>query len=140
MWNIHRESWNMQNTDDSLGSGTKLLLPTLSLGFQHKERETQFFYADCSSIVSSQFTDPTNVRVHTPQSTNWTGLAQVRKINSLRQSPNLNSLLLFKITKNPSPSLPGMTSFTSPIHFLPGVFIVTSMIVTSSPHTHEHLR
>ena len=28
------------------------------------ERETLFFYADCSSIVSSQFTDPTNTRAH----------------------------------------------------------------------------
>ena len=35
--------------------------------------------------------------------------------NSLRLSSNLNSLLLFKITKNPSPSLPGMMSFTSPV-------------------------
>ena len=53
-----------RNTDESLGSGTKLLLPSLSLAFRHEERETQFFYADCSSIVSSQVTDPTNVRAH----------------------------------------------------------------------------
>ena len=105
-----------RNTDDSLGSGTKILLPSLSLGFRHEERETQFFYADCSSIVSSQLTDPTNARAP-PASTNWTGLAQVRKINSLCLSPNLNSLLLFKITKNPSPSLPDMTSITSPVQF-----------------------
>ena len=84
-----------RNTDDSLGSGMKLLLPSLRLGFRHEERETQFFYADCSSIVSSQLTDPTNT--FAPQSTNCTGLAQVRKINLLRLSPNLNSLLLFKI-------------------------------------------
>ena len=31
-----------RNTDDSLGSGTKLLLPSWLLGFQHEERETQF--------------------------------------------------------------------------------------------------
>ena len=55
----------IRNSDDSLGSGTKLLLPSLSLGFSTRgERETQFFYADCSSIVSSQLTDPTNARVH----------------------------------------------------------------------------
>ena len=107
--------WKIRNTDDSLGSGTKLLLPSLSLGIWHEERETQFFYADCLSIVSSQLTQPTRLR--TPQSTNWTGLAQVRKINSLRPSSNLNSLLFFKITKNPSLSLPGMTSFTSPVPF-----------------------
>ena len=57
------------------------------------------------------------MRARTPQSTNLTGLAQVRKINSLRLSSNLNSLLLFKLTKYPSPSLPGMTSFTSPLSF-----------------------
>ena len=114
-----------RNTDDSLGSGTKLLLPSLSLGFRHEERErereththTQFFYADCSSIVSSQLTDPTKARAHTPQSTNCNGLAQDRKINSLRLSLNLNSLLFFKITQNPSTSFPGMTSFTSPEPF-----------------------
>ena len=105
-----------RNTDDSLGTGTKLLLPSLSFGFRHEERETHFFYADCSSIVSSQLPDSTNERAH-PAVHNWTGLTQVRKINSLRLSPNINSLLLFKITKNPSPSLPGMTSFTSPVPF-----------------------
>ena len=52
-----------------------------------------------------------------PQFTNLSGLTQVRKINSLRLNPNLNSLFLFKITKNPSPSLLGMTSFTSPVSF-----------------------
>ena len=105
-----------RNTDDSLGSGTKLLLPSLSKGFRHEERDTQFFYADCSSVVSSQLTDSTNTRA-LPAVHNWTGHTQVRKINSLRLSSNLNSLLLFKITKNPSPLLPGMTSFTSPVLF-----------------------
>ena len=65
-----------------------------------------------SSALNS-LTQPTR----TLQSTNLTGLAQVRKINLLRLSPNLNSLLLFKITKNPSPSLPGMMSFTPPVIF-----------------------
>ena len=94
-----------RNTNDSLGSGTKLLLPTLSLGFRHEEREPPFFYADCSSIVTSQLTDPTNVRVRSAAN-NWT-----------RSSSYLKSLLLFKITKNPRPSLLGMTSFTSPVLF-----------------------
>ena len=105
-----------RNTDDSLGKRTKLLLSSLSLGFQHEERETQFFYVDCSSIVSFQLTDSTNTRTH-PAVHKHTGLAQVRKINSPCLNPNLNSFLLFKITKNPSPSLPGMMSFTSPVQF-----------------------
>ena len=110
-----------RNTDDSLGTGTKLLLPSLSLGFQHEERERQFFYADCSFIVSFQLTDSTKAHAH-PAVHNWTGLTQVRKINLLRLSPNLNSPLLFKITKNRSLSLPGMTSFTSPVLFPIWVF------------------
>ena len=61
---IRIEIRKTRNTDDFLGSGTKLLLPSLSLGFRHKEKETQFFYADCSSIVSSQLTDSTNARAH----------------------------------------------------------------------------
>ena len=68
MWNVHMfiriGIRKTRNTDESLGSGTKLLLPSLSLGFQHEERETQFFYADCSSIVSSQLTDRTNAHAH----------------------------------------------------------------------------
>ena len=106
-----------RNTDESLGSGTKLLLPSLSLGFSTRgERDTQFFYADCSSIVSFQLSDLTNARAR-PAVHNWTSLTQVRKIYPLRLSPNLNSLLLFKITKNRSPSLLGMTSFTSQVLF-----------------------
>ena len=52
----------------------------------------------------NSLTQPT--RVH-PAANNWT-----------RLGPNLNLLLFFKIPKNPSPSFPGMTSFTSPVPFL----------------------
>ena len=89
---------------------------TFKFRFSHEERETQFFYADCSSIVSFQLTDSTIARAH-PAVHKVTGLAQVWKINLLCLSSNLNSLLLCKITKNPRPSLPGMTSFTSPVKF-----------------------
>ena len=107
----------IQNTDDSLGTGTKLLLPSLSLGFRHeeRERERQFFYVDCSSIVSFQLSDSTNAHAH-PAVHNWPHPGP--KINSLRPASNLNSLLLIKMTKNPSPLLPGMTSFTSPVPIL----------------------
>ena len=65
------------NTDDLLGSGTKLLLPSLSLGFRHEKRETQFFYVDCSSTVSFQLTDSTNACVH----------PAVKKLDSPRPGP-----------------------------------------------------
>ena len=46
----------------------------------------------------------------------------------------------FKIPKNPSTSLAGMTSFTSPVPFTIWAFIMTSVIVTSFPHERDHLR
>ena len=107
-----------RNTDDFLGSGTKLLLPSLSLGFRHEEKERHTIFSMLTVRPSSalnSLTQPTRVR--TLQFTNWTGLAQGRKINTLRLSSNLNFLLLFKITKNPSPSLQGMTSFAPPVLF-----------------------
>ena len=105
--------WKTRNTDDSLGSGTKLLLPSLSLGFRHEERETQFFYADCSSIASFKLTDSTNAHAH-PAANNWTGLAQTRI--QIASSKSKSQLTAF-INKNPSLSLPGMTSYTSPGSF-----------------------
>ena len=61
---MHRNPKNTKHWRLSLGSDTKLLLPSLSLGFRHEKRETQFFYSDCSSIISYQLTDPTNARAH----------------------------------------------------------------------------
>ena len=70
MWNIHREFRNTRNTDDSLGSGTKLLLPSLSLGFRHDERETQFLLCWLFHL--------TRQRAAQPLDHNWTGLTQVQ--------------------------------------------------------------
>ena len=122
-YNVHtyRNPRNKRNTDDSLGSGTKHLLPFKFKFFDTwRERHNFSMLTVRPSSALNSLTQP--MRVRTSQSTNWTGLAQVRKINSLRLSPNLNSLLLFKITKNPSPSLPGMMSFTSPALFTILVF------------------
>ena len=94
----------------------KLLLPSLCLGFRHEERETQFFYADCSSIVCSQLTDPTNAFAHpAARKLDW---PRPRPKNQLALSKSKSQLAaFFKIPKNPSPLLPGMTSFTSPVTF-----------------------
>ena len=45
--------------------------------------------------------DQLNARAH-PAANNWTDVAQVRKINSLRLSPNLNSLLSYKSLRIPA--------------------------------------
>ena len=82
-----------RNTDDSPGTGTKLLLPSLSLSFRHEERETHFFYANCSSVVIFQLPDSTNARAH-PAVHKLTGLAQVRK-NQLTSSKSKSQLTHF---------------------------------------------
>ena len=73
------------------------------------------------------------------RSPNWTGFAQHK--NQIASSSVRSQLTAFsKITKILSPSLPGMTSFAPQSHFLSGVFIMTSVIFTSSAHEREHLR
>ena len=82
-----------RNTDDSLGSGTKLLLPSLSLGFSTRGERDKIFL--CWLFVHRQLTNSLTqpMRVRTPQSTNWTGLAQVRKINSLQFKSQLTAFI-----------------------------------------------
>ena len=110
---MRRNPKNTRNTDDSLGSGTKLLLPSWLLRFQNEERETHnFYYADCSIWThhpAANLVDP-----------NWTGLAQVQKSTILLLVKISTNCFFF--SKNPppkssAPSLPGMTSFTSPVLF-----------------------
>ena len=113
-------------------SGTKLLLLSLLLGFQREERETQFLICWQFHLTPSRtahLVDPTR-------------LASPRFENQLASSRFKSQLTAFfqKSPKILSPSLLGMTSFTTPVHNLPGVFIMTSVLVTSSPREREHLR
>ena len=64
---------------------------------------------------------------------------QAPKIDLLRPSPNLNQLFLSN-SQILSPSLLGMTSFTSPVFFsYLGFFIVKSVIVPSSPRARVNI-
>ena len=82
--------------------------------FSRRKRHN-FYYTDCSSSISSQLTDPTNARASRSKTT---GLAAPRFESQLASSSLKSQLTaFFKIPKNPSPSLPGMTSFTSPVLF-----------------------
>ena len=94
--------------------------PFESKVFRYEERETQFL--SMLTFLSDTTTCGTPLQTTGP------------KIDYLPLASNLNSLF-FSNSKILSPSLPGMTSFTSPVHFLSGFFIVTSVIVTSTPHT-----
>ena len=92
-----RKIYGYVKTFTCIGSGTKLLLPSWLLGLQHEERETQFFYADCSIWLD-------NVRC-TPKT----------QLDSSRFKYQL--CFFQKSPKILNPSLPGMTSFTSPVIF-----------------------
>ena len=115
---MHRNPKNTRNTDNSLGSGMKLLLPSFSLGFSTRgERDT-------ISTMLTVPSDPTT-RGH-PIVHNWT-------------PPRFESQLLSSIFKSQ------LTAFfqKSPKILSPFPirgFIMTSVIITSSPREREHLR
>ena len=123
VWNRHRES-EIHNIHE-IGSGRQLLFTFLSLKvFQHEERETQSFYADCFYIVSSQ---PNQRAVPVAHKVVWPrpGL----NLNSLVQRQELNSLLFLKI----QPTLPVCDVTHIPwSQLLSGIFILTSLNDTSS--------
>ena len=112
---------NPETLTTFFSSGTKLLLPSWLLGFSTRgERDTIF----------TILTVPSDPTIHSAShSPNWTHLIQLQ----------ISTLLFFKITKNPTLLLPGKTSFALQSHFLSGVFIMTSVIVTSSTCEREHL-
>ena len=59
--------------------------------------------------------DPTNARAHPVG--HWTGLAYAKNNRLASSSVRYQLTVFFKITNNPNPPLPGMTSFTSQSHF-----------------------
>ena len=98
----------------------------LSLGFQHQERDTQFLLCWLFHLTPPCAAHPVDP----------TGLAQVRiSTRPVYIQISINCIFFQKSPKILSPSLPGMTSFT-----YPGFFIMTSVIITSSPREREHLR
>ena len=106
---MHRNPKNNRNTDDPLGSGRKLLLPSWLLGFKPEEKETQFLLCWLFHL-----TPPRVVHLVNP-----TGLASPRFENQLASCRFKFQLTAFfqKSPKILSPSLPGMTSFTSLVLF-----------------------
>ena len=114
-------------------SGTKLLLPSWLLSFSTRVER------DSISTMLTVPSDPTT-RGH-PVVNNWTGLAQVQKPTSFVQVQISTNSFFSKITQNPQLIASGHNVIHIPSHiFLSGVFIMTSVIVTSSPREREHLR
>ena len=113
-----------------IGSGTKLSFTFLSLRFFDMKREKHNFFLCWISIWPSPRA--------APAANYWSGLGELRKSTCFVQA-QISTRCFFSNPKILSPSLPGMTSYTSPVIFPIWVFIVTSVIVTSSPRAREHL-
>ena len=94
-----RKTWN---TDDFLGSGMKLLLPSLRLGFRHEERERHNFsmLTVRPSSALNWLTQPS--RACTPLFI--TGLALPKSKNQLASSKSKSQLTAF--IQNPQESQP----------------------------------
>ena len=124
MWNIRNVHMrrNPETQTTFFSSGTKLLLPSWLLGFSTRgERDTIFTML---TVPSEPTTRSASRRP------NWTRLAS-----------DLNQLLFFQ--KSPKPSAHRFRAWRHShpqSYFLSGVFIMTSVIVTSSPREREHLR
>ena len=93
-----------RNTDDSLGSGMKLLLPSWLLGFQYEEIETQFLLCWLFHL--------TRERAAHPLIPNWTRLSS--NLNSLRLISNLS---FFQNTHESQPLASGLDVIQIPSLF-----------------------
>ena len=119
-WNVHRHR-NPETLTTFFSSYTKLLLTSWLLGFQHEERDTQFLLCRLFHLIpphAAHLVDP----------------------NELTSSRFKSQLTAF-FQKSPQPNASGHDVIHIPSSFfLSGVFIMTSVIVTSSPREREHLR
>ena len=111
MWNRHRES-ELHDIHE-IGSGTKVNYLWVKGYSTHDEREThtQYFYANCFYIVSSQ----PNQR-SAPVAHKFVWPRPALNLNFFVRRQELNSLLFLK-SQNPQPTLPAMMSFTSLVAF-----------------------
>ena len=144
---------NTRNTDSSLGSSTKLLLPSWLLGFQQEEKETQFLLFWLFHLPRQRAA---------PSSQTITGLATLRSKNQLApskfksqlfwtarprvwistwfvQSQISTNCFFQKYPRIPAYRFQAWRHSHTQSDFLSGVFIMTSVIVTSSTHEREYL-
>ena len=139
---MHMNPKKTRNTDDSLGSGTKPFITFLTFRFSTRgESDTQFllcwlFHLTGPRAAHSQ--DPTRF-VQSQISTHWPNkhsriLQQTTGLALPKFESQLASNCFLKILKNPSPSLPGMTSFKSPVLFPIRVFFI---MTSEREHLHS---
>ena len=130
--------WKTLETLTTLcSSGTKLLLPSWLLGFFFRfstrgERDTIFSMLTVPS-------DPTTRGAS--RRPNWTGLAEAQKSSRFAQVRFATNCFFFKNhPKSLAHRFRAWRHSHPHSHFRSGVFIMTSVIVTSSPYERKHLR
>ena len=131
----YTDTWNVYMHIETLttffSSGTKHLLPSWLLSFQHEERETQFLLCWLFHLTPPRAAHLVDL----------TGLALSRFENQLASSRFKSQLNTF--FKNHQKSLAhhfrAWCHSHPQSHFLTGFFIMTSVIVTSFPRKREHL-
>ena len=141
---MHRNPEICETLTTFFSLGTKLLLPSWLLGFQHEERETQFLLGWLFHLTPPR-------AAHLVDPLDWPRPGP--KINSLRPASDLNSsglpgpesesqLTAFfqKSPKILSPSLLGMTLFTSLVSFPIRGFYCDICDYHIFPRKREHLR
>ena len=101
----------------------------LILGFWHEERETQFLLCWLFHLTRQRAAHPTRPNLSRLGS----------NLNLLRPASNPNSLLFSKYPRMPAHRFQVWPHSHPHPHFLSRDFIMTSVIVTSSPREGEHL-
>ena len=99
--------------------------------FRHEERETQFL------TMLTFPSDPTTCGT-TLQTTGLASASSENQLASSKPKSQLTGFFFFK-SQNPQPVASEHDVIHIPSRFLSGVFIVTSVIVTSSLRAREHL-
>ena len=132
IWNRH---WESEKHD--IGSGMKLLFTFLSLRFFDTRREKHNFLL-CWLFVHRQIsTHWLNKRAAHFVDPNRSRLGELRKSTCSVQA-QISTNCIFKIPKSSAHRFQAWRHSWPRFHFLSGVFIVTSVIVTSAPRTREH--
>ena len=124
-------------------SGTKRLLIFLTFSFSTRgERETQFLLC-WLFLHHPQSTPQLNSLAQSPISTNWPNKRAAHSValswTALAQVQNSTDVFFSKITKIPSPSFPGLKSFTPQSYFPSGVFMMTFMNTCTKSWTVQSL-
>ena len=128
MWNVHmhRNPETLETLTTLGSSGTKLLLPSWLLGFQHEERER-----DTISTSLTVPSDPTTCSAS--RRPNWPGLDEAWKSTRFAQVRISTTCFFSKITQNPQPIASGHDVIHIPSHISYPGFLLWHLWLSHPP-------